>query len=210
MSAVSTEAPGSPSPARSSRQTPTSQLESQAQKSIVLDVDDVDRSARKGASRILGKGERVRQVPIHPQLHAALNGWLARRADWLDATDFPPWFSTNAGSASASGAPTTPSPASPRPPASTTTRPATSSGTRSRPRSCAAAQTSSSSPSSSATPASKPPCLDPPAQKTAHARSPVPRRQIAAFRGPDGLFHLILAVPRLASLPWRTSRTPDR
>src|SRR6266545_6261524 len=43
---------------------------------VALDVDDVARSARKGVLRIiLGKGQRVRQVPIHPQLHAALNGW---------------------------------------------------------------------------------------------------------------------------------------
>jgi integrase/recombinase XerC len=49
---------------------------------VALDIDDVARSARKGVLRILGKGERVRHVPIHPQLHAALNGWLAERADW--------------------------------------------------------------------------------------------------------------------------------
>jgi site-specific recombinase XerC len=54
---------------------------------VALDIDDVARSARKGVLRILGKGERVRQVPIHPQLHAALNDWLAERADWPGATD---------------------------------------------------------------------------------------------------------------------------
>ena len=59
---------------------------------VALDVDDVARSARKGVLRILGKGERVRQVPIHPQLHAALNGWLAERADWPGATDTPALF----------------------------------------------------------------------------------------------------------------------
>ncbi len=59
---------------------------------VALDVDDVARSARKGVLRILGKGERVRQVPIHPQLHAALNGWLAERADWPAATDTPALF----------------------------------------------------------------------------------------------------------------------
>ncbi|WP_442939451.1 hypothetical protein [Nonomuraea sp. SYSU D8015] len=31
---------------------------------VTLDVDDVRLSARKGALRILGKGEKVRQVPI--------------------------------------------------------------------------------------------------------------------------------------------------
>jgi site-specific recombinase XerD len=59
---------------------------------VALDVDDVARSARKGVLRILGKGERVRQVPIHPELRAALNGWLAERADWPGATDTPALF----------------------------------------------------------------------------------------------------------------------
>jgi site-specific recombinase XerD len=59
---------------------------------VALDVDDVARSARKGALRILGKGERVRQVPIHPQLHTALNGWLAERADWPGANNGPALF----------------------------------------------------------------------------------------------------------------------
>jgi integrase/recombinase XerC len=59
---------------------------------VALDVDDVARSARKGVLRILGKGERVRHVPIHPQLHAALNGWLAERADWPGAKDHPALF----------------------------------------------------------------------------------------------------------------------
>ena len=59
---------------------------------VALDIDDVARSARKGVLRILGKGERVRQVPIHPQLHAALNGWLAERADWPGANDTPALF----------------------------------------------------------------------------------------------------------------------
>ena len=59
---------------------------------VALDVDDVARSARKGVLRILGKGERVRLVPIHPQLHAALNGWLAERADWPGANNTPALF----------------------------------------------------------------------------------------------------------------------
>jgi site-specific recombinase XerD len=59
---------------------------------VALDVDDVARSARKGVLRILGKGERVRHVPIHPQLRAALAGWLDERADWPGATDTPALF----------------------------------------------------------------------------------------------------------------------
>lgn len=59
---------------------------------VALDIDDIARSARKGVLRILGKGERVRQIPIHPQLHAALNDWLAERADWPGAKDSPALF----------------------------------------------------------------------------------------------------------------------
>jgi len=52
---------------------------------VALDVDDIARSARKGVLRILGKGQRVRHVPIHPQLRAALAGWLDERDDWPGA-----------------------------------------------------------------------------------------------------------------------------
>ncbi|MCA1681093.1 MAG: tyrosine-type recombinase/integrase [Actinobacteria bacterium] len=59
---------------------------------VALDVDDIARSARKGVLRILGKGERVRHVPIHPQLRAALTGWLDERNDWPGAKDTPALF----------------------------------------------------------------------------------------------------------------------
>lgn len=49
---------------------------------VALDVDDVRHSARKGVLRIFGKGERVREVPIHPKLAKALKGWLEERRDW--------------------------------------------------------------------------------------------------------------------------------
>ncbi len=49
---------------------------------VALDVDDIRLSARKGLLRILGKGERVREVPIHPTLSKALKGWLEERRDW--------------------------------------------------------------------------------------------------------------------------------
>jgi site-specific recombinase XerD len=52
---------------------------------VALDVDDVAHSARKGKLRIVGKGERVRQVPIHPKLHRALMGWLMERSSWPGA-----------------------------------------------------------------------------------------------------------------------------
>jgi integrase/recombinase XerC len=59
---------------------------------VALDVDDVRLSARKGSLRIFGKGERAREVPIHPQLHAALTGWLGERPDWPGAADSPALF----------------------------------------------------------------------------------------------------------------------
>ncbi len=59
---------------------------------VALDIDDIARSARKGVLRILGKGERVRHIPIHPQLHAVISGWLAERVDWPGANDSPALF----------------------------------------------------------------------------------------------------------------------
>jgi site-specific recombinase XerD len=59
---------------------------------VALDVDDIARSARKGVLRILGKGVRVRHVPIHPQLRAALAGWLDERDDWPGAKESPALF----------------------------------------------------------------------------------------------------------------------
>ncbi len=52
---------------------------------VGLDVDDVRLSARKGTLRIYGKGERVRDIPIHPQLRTALAGWLDERPGWPGA-----------------------------------------------------------------------------------------------------------------------------
>jgi len=49
---------------------------------VALDVGDVRLSARKDVLRISGKGERVREVPIHPKLAEALKSWLAERRDW--------------------------------------------------------------------------------------------------------------------------------
>lgn len=59
---------------------------------VGLDLDDVRLSARKGNLRIYGKGERVREVPVHPQLRIALTGWLDERPDWLGAQDSPALF----------------------------------------------------------------------------------------------------------------------
>lgn len=44
-----------------------------------LDVTDVRLSARKGQVHLVGKGEKARKVPAHPQLRAALASWLIER-----------------------------------------------------------------------------------------------------------------------------------
>jgi len=54
---------------------------------VALDIDDVALSARKGALRILGKGERVREVPVHPKLRTVLAGWIDERPNWPGARD---------------------------------------------------------------------------------------------------------------------------
>jgi site-specific recombinase XerD len=59
---------------------------------VALDLDDVRVSARKGVLRILGKGERVREVPIHEKLRKALGDWLQERKDWPAGADSPALF----------------------------------------------------------------------------------------------------------------------
>lgn len=54
---------------------------------VALDVDDVRLSARKGVLRILGKGQRAREVPVHPQLRTALADWLGERRRWPGARE---------------------------------------------------------------------------------------------------------------------------
>jgi site-specific recombinase XerD len=44
-----------------------------------LDAADVRLSARKGELHLVGKGEKSRTVPVHPQLREALAAWLAER-----------------------------------------------------------------------------------------------------------------------------------
>jgi integrase len=44
-------------------------------------------SARKGVLRVVCKGERLREVPIHPQLRRTLADWLQERRDWEGAIE---------------------------------------------------------------------------------------------------------------------------
>ncbi|MGZ6565421.1 MAG: tyrosine-type recombinase/integrase [Solirubrobacteraceae bacterium] len=59
---------------------------------VALDVDDVRLSARKGVLRVLGKGQRTREVPIHAQLRIALSEWLGERSAWVGASESPALF----------------------------------------------------------------------------------------------------------------------
>jgi integrase/recombinase XerC len=59
---------------------------------VALDIDDIGISARKGTLRIYGKGERVREVPVHPQLRTTLAGWLDERPSWPGAGQTPALF----------------------------------------------------------------------------------------------------------------------
>ena len=59
---------------------------------VALDLDDVRLSARKGEIRVLGKGRdggKVRLIPVHAELKAALERWLADRASWVGAASAP-------------------------------------------------------------------------------------------------------------------------
>ncbi|PZS35065.1 MAG: integrase [Pseudonocardiales bacterium] len=56
---------------------------------VALDVDDVGLSARKGSLRVHGKGDKIREVPLHPQLRTDLQRWLDERPHWPDAGATP-------------------------------------------------------------------------------------------------------------------------
>jgi len=56
---------------------------------VRLDVGDMRRSARKGVLRIYGKGDKVREVPIHAKLRPGLEQWLTERAAWPGAGTSP-------------------------------------------------------------------------------------------------------------------------
>jgi site-specific recombinase XerD len=53
---------------------------------VALDVADVRMSARKGVLIVYGKGGKIREVPIHPQLRTPLTGWLDERPTWKNAS----------------------------------------------------------------------------------------------------------------------------
>ncbi|MFI7446684.1 tyrosine-type recombinase/integrase [Nonomuraea sp. NPDC049714] len=52
---------------------------------VALDVPDVRLSARKGVLTVYGKGGKIREVPVHPQLRQPLTDWLDARRSWPGA-----------------------------------------------------------------------------------------------------------------------------
>lgn len=56
---------------------------------VGLDIDDVRLSARKGTLRVHGKGDTLRELPLHPQLRTDLQLWLDERPDWPHAHTNP-------------------------------------------------------------------------------------------------------------------------
>ncbi len=56
---------------------------------VRLDLNDVRLSARKGTLRVHGKGDKIRDIPVHPQLRADLQLWLDERPHWPSAKDNP-------------------------------------------------------------------------------------------------------------------------
>jgi site-specific recombinase XerD len=60
---------------------------------VALDLDDVRLSARKGQLIVRsGKGDRYRELPVHPALRTNLATWLDERRDWPGATANPALF----------------------------------------------------------------------------------------------------------------------
>lgn len=57
---------------------------------VALNLDDVRLSARKGTMIVrAGKGDRYREVPVHPELRRNLAAWLDERGDWPSAGTNP-------------------------------------------------------------------------------------------------------------------------
>lgn len=64
---------------------------------VGLDTGDLRISARKPVVRIHGKGDRIRDVPLHPKLRTDLQRWLAERPTWPGADTNPALFLNHRG-----------------------------------------------------------------------------------------------------------------
>jgi integrase/recombinase XerC len=64
---------------------------------VRLDTSDVATSGHQGVLRIHGNGDRIREVPIHPNLRADIGFWLVDRARWPGADTNPALFLNHRG-----------------------------------------------------------------------------------------------------------------
>ena len=64
---------------------------------VELDLDDLPATQRRRRLRIRGKGRKYRAVPVHPELAAALDAWLAARRRWPGAEATTAVFLNRAG-----------------------------------------------------------------------------------------------------------------
>lgn len=64
---------------------------------VALDLDDLPTTQRRRRLRLRGKGRRDHAVPVHPELGAALDAWLAERRFWPGAPSTPAVFLNRAG-----------------------------------------------------------------------------------------------------------------
>jgi integrase/recombinase XerC len=64
---------------------------------VALDLDDLPAIQHRRRLRMRGKGRRNRSVPVHPELGAALEAWLAVRRTWPGADSTRAVFLNRAG-----------------------------------------------------------------------------------------------------------------
>jgi integrase/recombinase XerC len=64
---------------------------------VGLDLDDLPTMQRRRRLRIRGQGHKQRSVPVHTELGAALDIWLAERRSWPGADSNPAVFLNRAG-----------------------------------------------------------------------------------------------------------------
>ena len=89
---------------------------------VRLDLDDIQLSARKGTLRVLGKGDKIREIPIH----SAAPNWTSGSTNAQTGPkrpETPPCYSTIAAAASPPAEPAASSARSPTMPAWTTKPP---------------------------------------------------------------------------------------
>ncbi|GIF01580.1 tyrosine-type recombinase/integrase [Paractinoplanes rishiriensis] len=64
---------------------------------VGLDLDDLPITQHRRRLRIRGRGRKNRSVPVHPELAAALDAWLAERRTWPGSDTSPALFLNRAG-----------------------------------------------------------------------------------------------------------------